>query len=66
MAKAAGRSKKSWIEVAPAPLISPAKVSNSPGLETIAEEISEKSDQELSIFFSLLSGLDLGRVLLGL
>ncbi|KAL6998229.1 hypothetical protein U1Q18_008355 [Sarracenia purpurea var. burkii] len=47
MAKTAGSSKKSWIEVAPAPLIPHTKASNSPGLETIAEEVSDDSDQDL-------------------
>ncbi|CAK7343038.1 unnamed protein product [Dovyalis caffra] len=38
MAKKVRGSQYSWIEVAPAPIIYPHKPSNSPSLETIAEE----------------------------
>ncbi|GKV05640.1 hypothetical protein SLEP1_g17627 [Rubroshorea leprosula] len=31
-----------WMEVAPAPIINPRKPSNSPALETIAEDIAEE------------------------
>ncbi|XAR69086.1 hypothetical protein NMG60_11000556 [Bertholletia excelsa] len=41
------RSQKPWIEAAPAPLILPRKASNCPALETIAEEDSEDSDDDL-------------------
>lgn len=36
----------SWIEVAPALLISPLRTSNSPVLETITEEEAEESDDD--------------------
>ncbi|KAL7095818.1 hypothetical protein ACP275_10G046500 [Erythranthe tilingii] len=41
-----------WIEVAPAPVISPKKSSTSPNLETITEEEFEISDDQ---FFSSLA-----------
>lgn len=40
------RKLDSWIEVAPAPIISPNKTSNSPRLETITEEGAEDYDYE--------------------
>ncbi|POO01660.1 hypothetical protein TorRG33x02_024370 [Trema orientale] len=39
------RNLSSWLEVAPAPIIYPQKPSNSPSLETIAEE-AEEFDKE--------------------
>lgn len=35
-----------WIEVAPAPIISPTKSSNSPSLETIFEEGTDEDYEE--------------------
>ncbi|PON69294.1 hypothetical protein PanWU01x14_090170 [Parasponia andersonii] len=43
-----GRNLSSWLEVAPAPIIYPQKPSNSPSLETIAEE-AEEFDKESNI-----------------
>ncbi|KAI4300273.1 hypothetical protein L6164_033670 [Bauhinia variegata] len=40
------RKLNSWIEVAPAPVIFPTKPSNSPALETIAEEAGPEYDDE--------------------
>lgn len=40
------RNLNSWMEVAPAPIIFPTKPSNSPDLETIAEETSEEYDDD--------------------
>lgn len=37
---------KSWMEVAPAPIIFPTKPSDSPSLETIAEEEAEECDDD--------------------
>lgn len=34
----------SWMEVAPSPVIYPRRPSNTPDLETIAEEIDEEED----------------------
>ncbi|GKV12209.1 hypothetical protein SLEP1_g23388 [Rubroshorea leprosula] len=46
---AKGSSKlQSWMEVAPAPIIYPQKPSNSPGLETIAEDDAEEEYGENS------------------
>ncbi|PIN08731.1 hypothetical protein CDL12_18695 [Handroanthus impetiginosus] len=47
MAKPVGSSSTSWIEVAPALLVFPGKPSKSPSLETITEEESEISADEL-------------------
>ncbi|EOY07832.1 Uncharacterized protein TCM_022156 [Theobroma cacao] len=38
------RKMYNWIEVAPAPIIYPQKPSNSPGLETIVEDVAEEYD----------------------
>lgn len=43
------RNLNSWLEVAPAPIIYPQKPSNSPGLETIAEEASEECENKSGI-----------------
>lgn len=37
----------SWIEVAPALVISPLKTSNSPSLDTISEEETEEYEEDL-------------------
>ncbi|PIN08730.1 hypothetical protein CDL12_18694 [Handroanthus impetiginosus] len=47
MAKRVGLSCTSWIEVAPALLVFPEKPSKSPSLETITEEESEISVDEI-------------------
>ncbi|GKV12210.1 hypothetical protein SLEP1_g23389 [Rubroshorea leprosula] len=49
MAKGTG-CLNSWVEVAPAVLISQPKTSISPALETIKEEESEELDQDLQEF----------------
>ncbi|GKV05642.1 hypothetical protein SLEP1_g17629 [Rubroshorea leprosula] len=46
MAKGNYGCYSSWVEVAPALLISPLRTSNSPGLETIKEEESEEFDDD--------------------
>ncbi|GMN39139.1 hypothetical protein TIFTF001_008384 [Ficus carica] len=43
------RNLNSWLEVAPAPIIHPRKPSNSPSLETIAEEASEGYDDKSGV-----------------
>jgi len=40
------RKQSSWIEVAPAPIIFPKKPSNTPTLETIAEEAAEDFEND--------------------
>ncbi|XP_048423639.1 uncharacterized protein LOC125469800 [Pyrus x bretschneideri] len=40
------RNLNAWIEVAPAPVIYPRKISNSPSLETILEESVEECDDD--------------------
>ncbi|CAN6716033.1 unnamed protein product [Malus baccata var. baccata] len=40
------RNLNAWIEVAPAPVIYPRKISNSPTLETILEESVEECDDD--------------------
>ncbi|OMO72507.1 hypothetical protein CCACVL1_17751 [Corchorus capsularis] len=40
------RKLNSWMEVAPAPIIYPKKPSNSPGLETIAEDVAGEYDDK--------------------
>ena len=44
---AKSRKMYSWIEVAPAPIIYPEKPSNSPGLETIVEDVAEEYDDNV-------------------
>ncbi|KAF4382186.1 hypothetical protein CsatB_016976 [Cannabis sativa] len=46
------RNLSSWLEVAPALIIYPQKTSNSPGLETIAEESEEFDDESDIGYFS--------------
>nr|DAD37374.1 TPA_asm: hypothetical protein HUJ06_008015 [Nelumbo nucifera] len=43
------RSLKSWIEVAPAMVISPRKSSNSPKLETISEEEADEFEKDAQL-----------------
>uniref|UniRef100_A0A2P2PUE0 Uncharacterized protein n=1 Tax=Rhizophora mucronata TaxID=61149 RepID=A0A2P2PUE0_RHIMU len=40
------KDSSSWIEAAPAPLVSLHKTSNSPRLETITEEEAEDRDED--------------------
>jgi hypothetical protein len=49
MAKEVSGSR-SWIEVAPAPVIYPRKPSNAPRLEPIAEEGHEEHDEDSQAF----------------
>ncbi|KAH8505628.1 hypothetical protein H0E87_012741 [Populus deltoides] len=54
MAKEVSGSR-SWIEVAPAPIIYPRKPSNAPRLEPIAEEGHEEHDEDSQAFQKDLS-----------
>ncbi|KAJ6922951.1 hypothetical protein NC652_016567 [Populus alba x Populus x berolinensis] len=58
MAKEVSGSR-SWIEVAPAPIIYPRKPSNAPRLEPIAEEGHEEQDEDSQAFHSIAALLSL-------